>query len=179
MRHQYLLQYDTIKAYSVEGFIACLSSIRGLPLKELKMSDLIFVEGEPIYPNMGVYIFKEGEDFVYVGKCSSQSFIQRIPSHFDFRDGAWFHSLLKTIKEKALKEKYSKYQKMDKEAKLAIDNYSLILINFDLQSKDQIEHIEDLLRCTLNVLNKFKGKRYKNMDLPIDKYHKKHSRIVI
>ena len=34
---------------------------------------------------------------MYVGKASSKSFIERIPSHLDFRIASWFNKLLVTI----------------------------------------------------------------------------------
>ncbi len=76
----------------------------GSVVSELTLKDFLFRKGDDGYtyepcPN-GVYLFFEKEDSketecLYVGKCSSRSFIERIPSHFDAREKAWFHSFLK------------------------------------------------------------------------------------
>lgn len=46
------------------------------------------------HPN-GLYFFFGGtpRDLQYVGKCTSRSFVERIPSHFDQREDAWFNTL--------------------------------------------------------------------------------------
>jgi hypothetical protein len=46
------------------------------------------------HPN-GLYFFFGGEPLClqYVGKCTSRSFVERIPSHFDQREDAWFNTL--------------------------------------------------------------------------------------
>jgi hypothetical protein len=49
------------------------------------------------YPN-GVYLlFHSSGPLWYVGKSSSRSFIERVPSHFDPRENAWFNNLPKLI----------------------------------------------------------------------------------
>ena len=49
------------------------------------------------YPN-GVYLMYSGSELWYVGKCTSRSFIERIPSHFDQREEAWFSTVPKRIR---------------------------------------------------------------------------------
>jgi len=41
----------------------------------------------------GIYVFKKGEEIWYIGKSTSRSFVERIPSHFDQRKGAWFATI--------------------------------------------------------------------------------------
>lgn len=45
------------------------------------------------HPN-GLYLFFDDQDVLwYVGKSTSRSFIERVPSHFDQRQDAWFNTL--------------------------------------------------------------------------------------
>lgn len=44
-----------------------------------------------------------GSELWYVGKCTSRSFIERIPSHFDQREEAWFSTVPKRIRSFAQK----------------------------------------------------------------------------
>ncbi|AFY95136.1 hypothetical protein Cha6605_4193 [Chamaesiphon minutus PCC 6605] len=50
------------------------------------------------YPN-GLYFIFGGNlrQLQYVGKCTSRSFIERIPAHFDQRERAWFNTLPKKL----------------------------------------------------------------------------------
>jgi|GEM_PF-2342522 len=50
------------------------------------------------YPN-GLYFIFGGNprQLQYVGKCTSRSFIERIPAHFDQREWAWFNTLPKKL----------------------------------------------------------------------------------
>jgi excinuclease UvrABC nuclease subunit len=49
------------------------------------------------YPN-GLYLFfHPNGELWYVGKSTSRSFIERVPSHFDQREIAWFNTLPKKI----------------------------------------------------------------------------------
>jgi hypothetical protein len=45
------------------------------------------------YPNGLYFFFDESNESWYVGKSTSRSFIERVPSHFDQREDAWFNTL--------------------------------------------------------------------------------------
>ena len=74
------------------------------------------------FPN-GLYIFfaADGKSPKYVGKSSSRSFIERIPSHFDQRLEAWLNTLPKRI---IAREGFHKYDEALKEAL----TYHLVLV---------------------------------------------------
>ncbi len=45
----------------------------------------------------GVYIFWKNGTCMYVGKCSSRHFVERIAVHFDDREEGWFNSMAKKL----------------------------------------------------------------------------------
>lgn len=169
----YLLQYSEVKNYSLGKFKEEIDDLEGIKVSGLKISNLNYHKGENIYPGMGVYIFREGKKFKYVGKVSSMSFTERIPKHFDTRPYAWFNSLIKTVLQHEVRSEIknveaAEYQKV---AKHIYDNYNLVLINFE-EEKDfgHINKIETLLRASTSPLNKFKTKRVGDDELIISAY---------
>ena len=65
----------------------------------------------PNHPNGLYFIFGENpNELKYIGKCTSRSFIERIPAHFDQREDSWFGTLPKRVRkegcsyQKALEE---------------------------------------------------------------------------
>ena len=87
--------YDSCKALTLEelkikleGIVPC-GSASSIPIGELC--------SETSEPN-GVYLFYgEDKELWYVGKATSRSFVERIPSHFDSREKGWFNTLPKKI----------------------------------------------------------------------------------
>lgn len=71
--------------------------IRSHPAK--KISDVTVSDLSSTSIANGIYVFKKGADVWYIGKSTSRSFVERIPSHFDQRQGAW----LATIPHKILR----------------------------------------------------------------------------
>jgi len=164
----YLIQYHDIKSFSIAALKELLLQKRGIPLSELKVLDLAFYKGEPIYSGNGVYIFKTKDRVIYVGDCIARNFVERIPGHFDLRPGGWFNSLLKSVIKKKYKEEVTE-NTLIKAAKEAIEEYELILISYSTvefypppegkKNKKIVNRLEDLLRITLEPLNTFKHKR--------------------
>lgn len=107
---------------------------RRKPLSELLVRDLVLFASSHI-PITGVYAFFEGEAVVYVGKCSSRSFIERIPSHFDTRKSAWMNQLISKMAG-ALPRKH-----LMVEAKHAFENYSLLLIPCEPKITGALENV--------------------------------------
>ena len=67
--------------------------LRAMPKKVVGTVQLFELCAMADHPN-GLYFFFDGDDKLwYVGKSTSRSFIERIPSHFDQREGAWFNTL--------------------------------------------------------------------------------------
>ena len=67
----------------------------GDPLSRLTLQDLA-VHNEGL-PSNGLYIFYNCTGVLptvmYVGKCTSRSFLERIPSHLESREECWFNTL--------------------------------------------------------------------------------------
>jgi hypothetical protein len=172
----YLIEYSDIKDMSIDKFLEKLESKTGLPLSDCTISKLVFYNGVPILTGNGVYIFKNDKRYLYVGKCSSRSFVERIPAHFDIRNTAWFNSFLKKliniekinqnieiIKPWFIKNdpkiNEDKVALLKKQAKKSLENHQLILINFkpDNKIKENIIKLEYILRIVLEPINKIQN----------------------
>lgn len=160
MKRDYLLNAKDISGLTVRELYDRLKSFNGIRVKDIKLSDLIFFEDEPIYSGNGVYVFKYQHEFIYVGSCVARNFIERIPAHFDLRHTGWFNSLLVSVCKRDLLPK--KNEHLTSAAKAIFDKASLVLINFDFHKKDHklnvtsIKLLERILRSALTPYNKTK-----------------------
>lgn len=157
----YLIQYDDIKKLSLGGLLNFLKQKKGLPLREVSIDRLTSFNEEYIFPGTGVYIFRDKEKLVYVGKASSMSFIERVPKHFDPRTYAWMNRLLELVSKKVLNEVSQKDYKQA--LGYVLENYNLLLIHINDENKSKINILEDKLRGTKEPLNRFKTK-HSNLD---------------
>lgn len=57
-----------------------------IKINDLTLRHLIYFQNNPILFGNGVYLFFNNQKCIYVGKCSSRTFIQRIPAHLEMRD---------------------------------------------------------------------------------------------
>lgn len=166
MNSDYLIQFKEIKCLSISELTELLLQKKGLPVSDLKVAQLSFYKGTPIYSGNGVYLFKTEDRVMYVGNCTARNFVERIPGHFDLRAGGWFNSLLKAVVKKKYNETVSDTT-LIKAATEAIDTFELILINFSnaefypngIKDKKTVNQLENLLRITLQPLNTFKHKK--------------------
>ena len=73
----------------------------GVPLTRITLRDLA-VHNEGL-PSNGLYVFYRAEGVLpvvmYVGKCTSRSFLERIPAHLESREECWFNTLSCRAKE--------------------------------------------------------------------------------
>jgi len=89
------ISYDSCRALTLEELKAKLESIiPDSPASSIPIGELC---SESSGTN-GVYLFY-GQDkkLWYVGKATSRSFVERIPSHFDSREDGWFNTLPRKI----------------------------------------------------------------------------------
>lgn len=145
---QYCLNFENIKNKKLREIKIILNNPDNyIRLSELKVKDLVFLKDNPIKTGNGVYVFYNGKNIVYVGKCSGRSFIERIPSHFDIREKAWFNTLLKKLKT----QKENKKCSLVKVAKNVFNQYSVQIINFKnpKNNKDYCIKLESCLRGIL------------------------------
>ncbi|MEO6175382.1 MAG: hypothetical protein ABIP27_09560 [Flavobacterium circumlabens] len=152
----YLITYTDEK--STDQFVEEINSIEGLPLKDLKVMDLIYCNGQPIRSGIGVYIFKSKDKCYYVGNCLSRCFAERIPAHFDLRKVGWFNTLLKTIIQNEFVNKDINDESLHQAAIFALDKINLVLINFEyrehyINQKIRINNLERNLGKALKSYN--------------------------
>jgi len=164
---KYLLNFEDIRQMSIESMLSTLSNTDGITLDELKVKDLTYYNEKEIFPGIGVYLFREDKKVIYVGKCSSNSFTERIPKHFDIRKIAWMNSLLKLICKKQLLVEIND-ENLKRASQDAFKKLNLILINFSDRRK--INRIEKLLRSCTDPLNKLKKYKEINLETIVDKY---------
>jgi hypothetical protein len=153
----YLITYDDAK--SIQQFVDEIKIIEGIPLKDLKVKDLLYYNGEPIRSGIGVYIFKSKDKCYYVGNCVARCFAERIPAHFDLRKVGWFNTLLKTIIKNKFQDKEITDDSLHIAAKFAFENLSLVLVNFEYcpnysDQKKRINNLEKHLGEALKSYNK-------------------------
>lgn len=140
--NEYLFDADGL---STAIILEKIKNVKGLPLCDMKVSDLIFYNKEPIYRGCGVYVFKLKDEIVYVGSCVSRSFVERIPSHFDIRGVGWFNSLLRTIRKSILKKDVPRKDDafLLDAARFAMSHMTVVLVNFiEVNSRELITRLE-------------------------------------
>ena len=153
--NQHLINFTEIQNLSIEELINKLSQTDGIRLQDMKLKDFIFYNDDRITSGCGVYIFKNGTDFYYVGDCSSRSFIERIPCHFDTRPEAWMNTLVKHYTKRTNNLPIDN-QNLGDSATHILNNFSVILINFEERNPEKISKLERLLLSILNPINKLK-----------------------
>ncbi|MFC1513454.1 hypothetical protein ACFL5P_00420 [candidate division KSB1 bacterium] len=157
----YLYNFEKIKTRTISNFKKSLEKSNGILVADLKVSDLIFHNKKAISTGHGIYIFKSSDEFLYVGKSSSRSFIERVPSHFDIRENSWFNTYLNRIIE------FEYATDLEDAARFALNTY-LLIINFEEQAnlEKHCSLLEKLLRGVLepkfNMLSKRQQKKFEN-----------------
>ena len=70
-------------------------------LRDIKLFDFIMQDGAEIPGVHGIYFYfaPDAETCLYVGKNSSQQFIERIPWHFAISEGSWQNHFLKYFRK--------------------------------------------------------------------------------
>lgn len=171
----YLIEFENYENLTVGKFIEVIKNRKGKLLDDLKVKDLTYFNGDLINPGHGIYVFKENNSIILVGKARTVSFTERIAQHLDIRPNAWFNRLMYVKSRENLGEKFkTTLDKTEayKEASLyAFKNYSLLLIN--MKNELQIDLFESVLRGTANPLNKFKNRTYSKDILLKDIQYKK------
>lgn len=166
MTPEYIIEYDSLKNLTIQEALNKISSIPGILLQDLKVMDLSYYNGRPLYPGTGVYIFRENKKIKLVGKAESMSFTERIPKHFDPRPFAWFNRLLQLVGGGLNNE--SDQEDFQKASIYAFEKMNLVLIHF--KERDRIGRTERLLRAATECLNRFKGVRVHDLNIIVGEY---------
>lgn len=90
---EYFVAFDDHKGKSLAAFSAVLHALPAKCVGTVQLHELCSMTK---YPN-GVYLFFKDKALWYVGKTTSRSFIERVPSHFDQREHVWFNTLPKKV----------------------------------------------------------------------------------
>jgi hypothetical protein len=90
MKH--IVSFQTAKGLKTDILMEYVISENTIPLSELTLKDIA------IYPGIDLYfLYSIDNRLQYVGKCTSKSFIERIPSHFDCRKHAQSATVVKRL----------------------------------------------------------------------------------
>jgi hypothetical protein len=91
----FFLAYEDYAEFTLASFREVIESTPTKALSEVTIGELCSMSD---YPN-GLYFIFGGNprELQYIGKCTSRSFIERIPSHLDQREWAWFNTLPKKL----------------------------------------------------------------------------------
>jgi hypothetical protein len=91
----FFLAYEDYAESTLASFQEVIKSTPAKVLSEVTLGELCSM---PIHSNGLYFIFGgNSRELQYVGKCTSRSFIERIPAHLDQRDWAWFNTLPKKL----------------------------------------------------------------------------------
>jgi hypothetical protein len=91
----FFLAYEDYAEFTLASFREVIESTPTKALSEVTIGELCSMSD---YPN-GLYFIFGGNprELKYIGKCTARSFIERIPSHLDQREWAWFNTLPKKL----------------------------------------------------------------------------------
>jgi hypothetical protein len=142
----YFIRYEDVRSLSLECFSQRLRLTKKKEVGSVTIRELCATLEYPI----GLYFFfDENDDLKYVGKSSSRSFVERIPSHFDPRFGGWFNTLPKKLMIHERLVEYSAAHSRSLEMKLIL---------LGIQSKETVNKLEGMLRNYLQpTLNAGRG----------------------
>lgn len=94
---EFFLAYEHHSDKTLSQFKEEIEKTPAKYLHDVTISDLCSM---PNHPNGLYFIFGENpNELKYVGKCTSRSFIERIPAHFDQREDSWFGTLPKRVRK--------------------------------------------------------------------------------
>lgn len=140
-------------------------------IANLHFLDLLPGRNDAFRGGRGVYLFfSPNGDCVYVGKNSSQTFVERIPWHFSIWERSWGNHLVKRIRARS-DEWAPGGEDIDTlydAAQIAVE-FRVLLIPFDPPQTDRINAFERFLRTFLEPeFNSFKSDFSAEYDLTDD-----------
>lgn len=95
-----ILPFSSIENLSIVDACNEIATNEKRALKDIKIVDLIIQKGGELESRHGVYFFfSENNECLYVGKISSQQFVERIPWHFALSEDSYGNHFLKYYKK--------------------------------------------------------------------------------
>lgn len=146
-KKKFYYSFDDVADLNASGLLTFISKCNKEKLGNISILDLAYFGG---LPTNGVYVFYNSDgEVIYVGKCASRCFVERIPSHFDVRGtDNWFGTLIKG---------YSERFGVSRERAVQIsDAFSIVLICCDrcLNINEVERHMQYVLKPCLNRVRK-------------------------
>ncbi|MCY1547868.1 hypothetical protein D9M68_839480 [compost metagenome] len=134
---EYFVAFEDHLGSTLEAFAAHLRSMPKKVVGTVQLSELCSMADHP----NGLYFYFDDQDVLwYVGKSTSRSFIERVPSHFDQRKDAWFNTLPKRIMVVCSIAEYTDAHAL---------GLSLRLVLVGVRSKQTAIRLESVLRSYL------------------------------
>ncbi len=90
----YFLSLDDCSSFTLGQLAEAIARTPKRRIADITLGELCSVSD---YPHGLYLIFDDDDSLCYVGKATSRSFIERIPAHFDVREGAWFNTIPKRV----------------------------------------------------------------------------------
>lgn len=145
----FFVAFEEHRESTLAAFAKHLSGMQKKVVGTIQLSELCAMADHP----NGVYLFYDDQDVLwYVGKSTSRSFIERIPSHFDQREKAWFATLPRRIMAVCSIAEYADAHTL---------GLSLRLVLVGIKSKETAIRFETALRNYMKPhLNSGKSKGY-------------------
>tara|TARA_A100001035_G_scaffold277082_1_gene273206 strand:- start:1798 stop:2409 length:612 start_codon:yes stop_codon:yes gene_type:complete len=106
----------------------------GKPLNRITLRDLaIHNQG---LPSNGLYVFYRASGVLpvvmYVGKCTSRSFLERVPAHLESREECWFNTL--TTRSRQWNENIDDHKAA---SDYCLDNLAVAIVPIDCGDRDR------------------------------------------
>lgn len=158
---EHFILFKDVKNKKLVDVFSLINKSKKIKIENLKLIDMIYMNQSLI----GVYIFFNSENQpIYVGKCSSRSFLERIASHFDLRvTGIMNNFLCALIQRNRMSSNKNITVKELQNAFLRVLEYKILFIEFPKEYKNIITRFETILISKFHntVLNKKKCKKNK------------------
>jgi hypothetical protein len=131
---EYFVAFEDHLETTLDAFAEYLKSMPKKVVGTVQISELCAMADHP----NGLYLFFNDQGALwYVGKSTSRSFIERVPSHFDQRKDVWFNTLPKRIMAVCSIADYTDAHAL---------GLSLRLVLIGMQSKQTAIRLESVLR---------------------------------
>lgn len=143
---EFKLDVDDLIGLSVSDVSLKISETSKRKFNELRFIDMLFDEQNEAIRH-GIYLmFNDKSECVYVGKCSSTHFVDRLGSHLGMSPNYKHTFLSKLVESLELPKTFDGYVTAAKK----IGDYSYMIINANGKGKEYIGMLEKIFMLILN-----------------------------